>query len=78
MKSTTTMLKFSLIALCVGMAVFFCSIAVAFAIGNYLDSYPYGFNCRGSLCFLYNHIVFYETKSLKANFRKILRNIFND
>jgi hypothetical protein len=45
------MLKFSLIALCVGMAVFFCSIAVAFAIGNYLDSYPYGFNCQGEFMF---------------------------
>jgi hypothetical protein len=58
MKSTTTMLKFSF-ALCVSMAVFFCSIAVAFAIGNYLDSYPYGFNCQlefmfslQSYCFL--------------------------
>lgn len=43
MKSTTMILKFTLILLCFSMVLLFCSIAVAFAIGKYLDSYTFGF-----------------------------------
>jgi hypothetical protein len=59
MKSTTTILKLSLVSLCVGMVVFFCSIAIAFAIGNYLDSYPYGFLIVGGGYLFFTIILFF-------------------
>jgi hypothetical protein len=43
MKSTTMILKFTLIFICFGIVLLFCSIAGALAIGKYLDSYPLGF-----------------------------------
>lgn len=43
MKSTTMILKFTLILLCLSMVLLFCSVAAAFAIGKYLDSYALGF-----------------------------------
>jgi hypothetical protein len=43
MKSTTMILKFTLILLCVAMVLLFCSIAAAFAIGIALNSYALGF-----------------------------------
>ena len=43
MKSTTLILKFSLIAICLGIVLLFVSVAGAFAIGKLLDSYVYGF-----------------------------------
>lgn len=43
MKSTTLMLKFFLIAICLMIVLLFISVAGAFAIGNLLDSYALGF-----------------------------------
>jgi hypothetical protein len=43
MKSTTLMVKFFLISICLLIVLFFVSIAVSLAIGNLLDSYPLGF-----------------------------------
>lgn len=43
MKSTTMILKFSLILLCFSMVLLFCSVAGALAIGNYLGSTALGF-----------------------------------
>lgn len=43
MKSTTLMLKFFLIALCLMIVLLFVSVAGAFAIGKIIDSYPLGF-----------------------------------
>jgi ABC-type multidrug transport system fused ATPase/permease subunit len=43
MKSTTMVLKFSVILLGFSMVLLFCSFALAFAIANYLGSYPFGF-----------------------------------
>lgn len=43
MKSTTLMLKFFLIAICLLLVLFFISIAGALFIGNLLHSYPLGF-----------------------------------
>ena len=43
MKSTTLMLKFFLIALCLMIVLFFVSIAGAMALGQLFDSYPLGF-----------------------------------
>ncbi|MBP6181206.1 phage holin family protein [Flavobacterium sp.] len=49
MKSTTMILKFTLIFLCFSMVLLFCSIAAAMAIGNSLDSYPLGFLIIGGV-----------------------------
>lgn len=43
MKSTTMILKFTLIAIALMMVLFFCSMAGAFAIGKALDNYALGF-----------------------------------
>ncbi|MGQ7945900.1 competence protein [Flavobacterium sp. WC2509] len=43
MKSTTMILKFTLILLCFSMVLLFGSIATALAIGIYFDSYAIGF-----------------------------------
>lgn len=43
MKSTTMIFKFTLILVCVSMALFFFSIATAFAIGSALDNFALGF-----------------------------------
>lgn len=43
MKSTTLMLKFFLIALCLMIVLLFISIAGAMALGQLFNSYPLGF-----------------------------------
>ncbi len=43
MKSTTLMLKFFLISICLMIALLFVSIAGSLAIGDLLHSYPLGF-----------------------------------
>ena len=43
MKSTTLMLKFFLIAMCLMIVLLFISIAGAMALGQLFDSYPLGF-----------------------------------
>jgi hypothetical protein len=43
MKSTTLMVKFMLIALCLTIILLFVSIAGALALGKLFDSYPLGF-----------------------------------
>lgn len=43
MKSTTMIFKFVLIAMSLMLVLLFCSIAIALAIGNALDSYTVGF-----------------------------------
>ena len=43
MKSTTMILKFTLILLCFSMVLLFGSVAAALAIGNYFGSYALGF-----------------------------------
>ena len=52
MKSTTMILKFSLILLCFSMVLLFCSIAAALAIGTYLESNALGFLAVGSFYLL--------------------------
>lgn len=59
MKSTTTILKFSLISLGIAMILLFCSFALAFALGDYLGSYPYGFLIVGGIYFLFTIILFF-------------------
>lgn len=43
MKSTTLMVKFLLIALCLTIVLLFVSIACALALGQWFNSYPLGF-----------------------------------
>jgi amino acid transporter len=43
MKSTTLLVKFFLIAMCLMIVLFFVSIAGAMALGQLLQSYPLGF-----------------------------------
>lgn len=43
MKSTTLLVKFLLISICLMIVLFFVSIAGAMALGQLFDSYPLGF-----------------------------------
>lgn len=43
MQSTTVVLKFVLLTLCVSLFIVFASVALALTIGKFLDSYVYGF-----------------------------------
>ncbi|CAN1492515.1 hypothetical protein MCETHM1_00238 [Flavobacteriaceae bacterium] len=52
MKSTTMILKFTLILLCIVMVLLFGSIAAALAIGNYYNSYATGFLIVGGFYFV--------------------------
>jgi len=58
MKSTTMILKFVLIAIALMMVLFFCSIAVAFAIGSALDSYALGFLIVGGVYLVISGLLF--------------------
>ncbi|MES2545345.1 MAG: competence protein [Bacteroidota bacterium] len=44
MKSTTLILKFTLIAFCLMIVLLFISVAGALSLGKTLDSYPLGFS----------------------------------
>lgn len=59
MKSTTAILKFSLILLCIAMVLLFCSFALAFAFGNYFDSYPLGFLIVGGIYLFFTIVLFF-------------------
>ncbi|HJS00814.1 MAG TPA: phage holin family protein [Flavobacterium sp.] len=58
MKSTTMIFKFTLILLCFCMVLFFCSIALAFAFANYLESYTLGFLSVGLIYLLITGLLF--------------------
>jgi len=58
MKSTTMILKFTLILLCFCMVLLFCSLALAFGIGNYLGSNTYGFLSVGIIYLLLTGLLF--------------------
>ncbi|MNF37618.1 hypothetical protein D3C85_140530 [compost metagenome] len=58
MKSTTMILKFALVLLCFSMVLLFCSVAGAFAIGNFLDSTALGFLIVGGFYLLLTIILF--------------------
>ena len=59
MKSTTMILKFTLILICLGMVLLFCSIAGALAIGKYLESYPLGFLIIGGIYLVITSFLFF-------------------
>ena len=59
MKSTTMILKFTLILICLGMVLLFCSIAGALAIGKYLENYPVGFLIIGGIYFVITILLFF-------------------
>ncbi len=58
MKSTTMIIKFSLILLCFSMVLLFCSVAGALAIGIALDSYALGFLIVGGVYLVITGILF--------------------
>jgi len=58
MKSTTMILKFTLILLCLSMVLLFCSVAGALAIGNSLGSYPFGFLIVGGIYLVLSGFLF--------------------
>jgi uncharacterized membrane protein len=58
MKSTTMIFKFVLIFMCFLMVLLFCSIAAAFAIGQYLNSYTFGFLIVGGIYLLTTGLLF--------------------
>lgn len=58
MRSTTMILKFTLIALSLSMVLLFCSVAGAFAIGESLDSYPLGFLIVGGIYLVFTGLLF--------------------
>jgi hypothetical protein len=47
-----------LILLCFGMVLLFLSLALAFALANYLDSYPFGFLIVGVIYLLATGLLF--------------------
>lgn len=80
MKSTTAFLKFSLILLGIAMVLVFCSFAMAFAIGNYLDSYPLGFLIVGGVYLFFTMLLFLIKDKLveKPLLEKFSEIFFND
>jgi len=58
MKSTTMILKFTLIAIALMMVLLFCSVAGAFAIGKVLDSYALGFLIIGGIYLVITGLLF--------------------
>ena len=58
MKSTTMILKFTLILLCFCMVLVFGSVAAALAIGNYFSSYVLGFLIVGGFYLFFTLCLF--------------------
>ena len=58
MKSTTMIIKFTLILLCFSMVLLFCSVAAPLAIGIALDSYAFGFLIVGGIYLVITAILF--------------------
>ncbi|MBG6112138.1 Na+/citrate or Na+/malate symporter [Flavobacterium sp. CG_23.5] len=80
MKSTTMILKLTLIFICFGIVLLFCSIAGALAIGKYMDSYPIGFLIVGGIYLVITGLLFtirdkFFEGSVLENFSEIF---FND
>jgi ABC-type multidrug transport system fused ATPase/permease subunit len=58
MQSTTMIVKFLLIAICLSMVILFGSIAAAFAIGVYLDNIVLGFLSVGGFYLILSLLLF--------------------
>lgn len=58
MKSTSVIVKFLMIVLCLAMVLSFISIVAAIAIGYVLDNLTYGFLIVGSVYVFFSVIVF--------------------
>ena len=80
MKSITLIFKFILILSFLGMVLLFCSIAGAFAIGNYLESTTLGFLIVGGLYLIATGILFlFRDKIIeKPILEKFSEIFFND
>lgn len=58
MKSTTLILKFTLIAICLMIVLLFMSVAAALAIGKLMDSYVVGFLIVAGIYFVLALLLF--------------------
>lgn len=58
MKSTTLMLKFFLITICLSIVLLFVSIAAALTLGNLWNSYPLGFVCIAGIYLVLASLLF--------------------
>ena len=58
MQSTTMIVKFLLIGICLSMVILFGSIAAAFAIGAYLDNIVLGFLSVGGFYLVVTGLLF--------------------
>jgi hypothetical protein len=58
MKSTTLMLKFFFISICLSIVLLFVSIAAALTLGNLWDSYPLGFLSIAGIYFVLSVVLF--------------------
>lgn len=79
MKSTTMIVKFTLILLCFLMVLLFSSIAFALYLGNRFDNYPLGFLAVGGIYLFFTFILFFIKDkivegSLLARFSEIFYN----
>lgn len=77
MKSTTLMLKFFLIAICLSIVLLFVSVAGAFALGNVLESYPLGFLCVAGIYLVLALLLFLvKDKIVEGTILEIFSEIF--
>ncbi len=77
MKSTTMILKFTLILLCFSMVLLFGSVAAALAIGNYFGSYAIGFISVAGMYLITTLILFLvKEKAIEGPILKKFSEIF--
>lgn len=77
MKSTTLILKFTLILLCFLMALFFGSIAAGFALSNLFGSYTLGFLAVGGVYLVVTILIlFVKDKVVEGPILEKLSEIF--
>jgi hypothetical protein len=77
MKSSTLLFKFSLIFVSICMFLLFFSFSLAFAIGDYLNSYSLGFVITGGFYFVFALFVYFsKIKFLESKFLILFSEIF--
>ena len=80
MKSTTLILKFILISIGLLLVLLFCSIAGAFAIGQYLNNYALGFLIVGGIYLVLTGLLFLNKDKIveRPILEKFSEIFFND
>ena len=79
-KSITAIIKLTLFLFCFFMVLLFCSIALAFAIGNYFNSDPYGFAIVGGVYLFFIVLLFFLKDKIieRPVLQKFSEIFFND